>query len=439
MAPARFGGTIEAPSLPPWIFDVMSADNSPSGGVVRVSNSPRAHLFHVDRLAAKVSQSVATTIDSFEPLDIRRFNPIGFEPAATKPQEPLSRWLHVADPTEMLPARASECVMLDVDQDEDPIRCARALVRFAALGTPVRADRVSERLAALLGSELVGEVLATEIEPGGDVDLRAKTSVRTRRAALSSHSARAFWGVALGSRHDALPPISVLLATRRPHHLQSALAMLGRQTYGNMEVLVGLHGGVWEQHEKRGLAAGPFPTRIMEFSDDLPLGGVLDRLARHADGTIVTKWDDDDWYGRHHVTDLALALDYSGATIVGKAAEFVMLERQGTTIRRSPTGAETWSGSIAGGTLMLEKATLMDAGGWPKAPRRVDRLLIRKLVRQGGAAYRTHGFEYVLRRSGTDHTWVVDDDYFTQSAVTMRDGLDLAFAGFDQDETAISS
>ena len=39
-----------------------------------------------------------------------------------------------------------------------------------------------------------------------------------------------------------------------------------------------------------------------------------------------TKVDDDDRYGPEHIWDLVLARQFSGATVVGKGAEFVYLE-----------------------------------------------------------------------------------------------------------------
>ncbi|CAB4602067.1 unannotated protein [freshwater metagenome] len=73
-------------------------------------------------------------------------------------------------------------------------------------------------------------------------------------------------------------------------------------------------------------------------------------------------------------------------------------------------------------------------GGWPSAPRRVDRLLIDGVLKAGGLCYRTHGFGYVLRR-GVDpmaHTWDQGIGYFLAASVAQRAGLDLEFAGFSE-------
>ncbi|HKF89011.1 MAG TPA: hypothetical protein VKB85_13185, partial [Propionibacteriaceae bacterium] len=142
-------------------------------------------------------------------------------------------------------------------------------------------------------------------------------------------------------------------------------------------------------------------------------------------------WDDDDWYASEHLLDLVAAMRYSGASVVAKAAEYVYLSSLNLTLRRFPEGAETFSTTVAGGTLMLTRSTLKEMGGWPAGPRRVDRLLIEGIEAVGGTIYRSHGVGYLLRRDSyaANHTWQVDDDYFLAQAVDQRPGLDLQFAG----------
>ena len=142
---------------------------------------------------------------------------------------------------------------------------------------------------------------------------------------------------------------------------------------------------------------------------------------------------DDDWYGPGHLADVIDALDYAGATLVGKAAEFVYLESSDVLIRRDADGAERFSTRLAGGTLTLTREDLRRAGGWPDVRRHVDLALIESIRRAGGTTYRTHGFDYILMRRPTeqaDHTWAADDGYFLSIASDRWTGLrtDLASA-----------
>ena len=235
--------------------------------------------------------------------------------------------------------------------------------------------------------------------------------------------------------------ISVLLATNRPVHLEYTLRTIARQSVRTHEVLIGMHGPAWSDSDAD-LAREILGDAVSMnyFDESLPLGAVLAALTDRASGELVTKWDDDDWYGVHHLEDLVGALEDSGADLVGKAAEFVRLELMDLTIRRFAQGAEQYSPVLAGGTLLLRTSTLRDVGGWAAVPRDVDRLLIEAVQRSGGLIYRTHGFEYLLRRSGSGHTWSADDQYFLGQASDVLAGLDLAFCAVESGiESAVES
>ncbi len=228
--------------------------------------------------------------------------------------------------------------------------------------------------------------------------------------------------------------VSVLLASLRPDDLLGAIEQVNRQVDVDIQLIVGLHGPEWgDGWEQRIARSSTHPLHVRRADAQTSFGALLTMLWSAADGTFVTKWDDDDVYGPHHLVDLVHGLLYSGAQLVGKAAEFVYLVESDRTIRRFAVGAESYATSLAGGTLLAERAWMDTIGWWPAMRAGVDRHAIESTIASGGRCYRTHGFEYVLRRSGDggQHTWAAADSYFAQSAVEQRRGLDLSFAGFD--------
>lgn len=312
------------------------------------------------------------------------------------------------------------------------------VVRLVHRARAVRVNRDWGGSPSMIELGLAGAVLVDYCPHAGDDDQLSSLASRSLATLLDQrdrelHSVRIRRAARrlIAPRADART-ISVLLASNRPQCLADALRSIAGQTVVAHEVLIGMHGPGWGPehatlvHDLLGEVAG-----IVRFERSIPFGAVLQALSERASGDLVTKWDDDDWYGVHHLEDLAGAIDDSGADLVGKAAEFVHLETAGLTIRRFASGAERYSSTLAGGTLMLRTDTLAEIGGWAPAPRDVDRLLIRSLRRSGGLVYRTHGFEYLLRRTGAGHTWDVSDEYFLEQATDVRAGLDLAFCGID--------
>ncbi len=372
------------------------------------------------------------------PVDVEEWSPVGFPQRSAVGTIRLDAVLESPDARitrrQMAAARRARSVTCDVASDTDGSSVARAVLELAASGTPLTAGLLPDAVRCQLPPELIALVDSTgwaDIESARDRELH---SIRLRREALTRFSARGCWshiGSVLGSEVRSTPAVSVLLPSNRPDDVVAAARQVAAQERVDVQLVVGLHGS----HMPVDLSAQlhmAFPGDLVVecLPDSMNLGQVLNVLTERADRPLVAKWDDDDWYAPCHLADLVLAREYSGAPLVGKAAEFVFLEALDVTIRRFATGAERWSTTVGGGTLLLSAADLRRVR-WADVPRQVDRRLIDAMARQGLRCYRTHGFGYVLRRRSHElgeHTWHVDDAYFLRHSVDQRPGLDLEFA-----------
>ena len=205
---------------------------------------------------------------------------------------------------------------------------------------------------------------------------------RGRRRALpgrpATRGARAYGCAGWPLRPVAAAKVSVVMATKRPGFVGGALAQMARQRGVEVEVILGLHGVAYDE-VRQAAEACPLPLRWIEAGAETPFGEVLNQAAALAGGDYLAKWDDDDWYGPDHLADLIMAVDHSGADVVGASGEFFYLEPLRTTIRRTTfaSGAaypsEMWADHIAGGTIMVPVAKFRDIGGFPGLPRAVDR------------------------------------------------------------------
>jgi hypothetical protein len=372
-------------------------------------------------------------------IDTSLWNPRWFQLSPTPytvriSELPHGRGRHKAR-TRATVANRSRLVICDDGGGAAAGETARTLAELAASGAPL-VGAVSDDVARFLGPDVSELVRLAQPDDLLDNGRREQHSVALRRAALLTFSPRGRWrsiGEACGVPGTATPSVSVLLASNRPADVLDAARQIAAQQVGSVQLVVGLHG----RHMPRELGerlveAFPGDLVVHHLPAELNLGQVLNALTADADGELVTKWDDDDWYDSRHLADLVAALEYSGADMVAKAAEFVYLESLDLTVRRFAVGSERFSTTVAGGTLMLARSELQRVG-WADVPRRVDRLLIEALERRSGRVYRTHGLGYVLRRRSDalgKHTWQAGDAYFLRQSVDQRPGLDLVFAGF---------
>lgn len=276
-----------------------------------------------------------------------------------------------------------------------------------------------------LRSRLADWGLVTVADPGEVEDLRgyALSVAAARQIAITGDAALRRTALN-GDGAVPLPTVSVVLSSMRAEHIDSCLGYLAAQTYPAMEVVVGLHGyDVSDETRERWRARLPCPLRVRSFPPELSFGAVLGQLSRIADGELVTKVDDDDRYGRHHVTDLVIALHTSGADLAAKGSRFVHLPEAGETIDRAWAAPELFNVTPAGGTLLLPRSTLAQVGGWSHSSKHVDTDLLKRIRGAGGLVYRTHALEYVYVRRSTGHTWLTDLEEITSQSERIYPGL----------------
>jgi hypothetical protein len=294
-----------------------------------------------------------------------------------------------------------------------PQAYCRALTRLACIGVPLVTDTAPTWVTTLLARDLVEALRRTT--DLGDALQREEHSIRLRRAALTHYAASA-WRRSLTLDLDvqSTPPetVSVLLVTRRPEQLEFALGQVARQRGVDVELVLATHGfspdpGALARFATRSDA----PVTVVDVGAETLFGEVLNRAAGRAQGSLVAKMDDDDWYGPDFLRDLVLARRYSGAGLVGVLPELTYLQQLDTTTRRAgPT--EVYSSFVAGGSMLVDTAALRSVGGFRATRKYVDAALLRGMSSAGVPIYRTHGLGYVLRRGSHGHTWDPGLDYF---------------------------
>ncbi|MBG0828305.1 glycosyltransferase family 2 protein [Planomonospora sp. ID67723] len=293
------------------------------------------------------------------------------------------------------------------DGEPDPVD---VVVALAAAGVPLLTSRIPAEARSALGEETARLIGASSPELLSDDLRREEHSIELRRTALLAH----------GRRAPARPPeVSVLLATRRPEMLGFALSQIARQRLVDVEVVLAAHG--FSPGDVSG--AGPYPVTVVETDATTPFGEVLNLAAARAGGDYLAKWDDDDWYGPHHLADLHLARLCTGAEVTGTPAELFYLQEADTTVRHRWAG-ETWQPFVAGGTIFMPRDVFGAVGGFRPIPRTVDGQILQAVRQAGGRIYQTHGLGFMMRRGEPGrHTWQEPAEWFLERAVERWDGF----------------
>lgn len=224
------------------------------------------------------------------------------------------------------------------------------------------------------------------------------------------------------------PSVSMVLVTNRENHLHAIVELLSKQTYPNLELVLLTHGFELDSHIGAHLSELPFSALTRGLPDSLNLGEVLTVASSLASGELITKIDDDDFYGPEHVWDLVTARMFSGAQLVGKALDNIYLASENVTVFRPTYAAEKYTKFVAGGTMLISQADLREVGGWRPVPKSVDLALIERVTEHGGLIYRTHGHGYIYVRHAQDsqavNTSLVSDAHFRKDISGEVTGVD---------------
>ncbi|MGQ0631412.1 MAG: glycosyltransferase [Sporichthyaceae bacterium] len=285
----------------------------------------------------------------------------------------------------------------------------RVLSQLCCAGVPVTAPDLAPALVDALGTELGQRLRALDPTTLADATARESASIEIRRLALGRFAPAAFWSAqAAGLGWPAPPPptVSVLLATRRPALLPFALAQIARQDWPRLQTVVILHG--IHRDDPQVLAAlteTSVTPVVVEVGASVVFGHALNAGLEQATGRLITKMDDDDWYGPHHVTDLVQAHEHSGAVLVGSGGYHVYLAEPDLTMRWTHVSTEARTNWVHGGTMLIGAGDLHSLGAWPAVSVGEDAHLIASVLRAGGEIYGIHDLGFTYFR-GRDHTWI---------------------------------
>jgi len=277
---------------------------------------------------------------------------------------------------------------------------ARLLSQLACAGMPTHASDLPAGARQALGDDLVAR-LAGDPAILADPTAREDWSVGTRRIALARFGP---WAPGGSAAHP--PSVSVILPSCRPGFVAFALAQVARQDWAEVQAVLVLHGvPADEPGVAAAIAAYPRPLEVVEVPADVVFGEALNRGLARCAGHLITKMDDDDWYGPHHLTDLVQARMYSGVTLTGLGGFWMYLGDSDTTLWRVGDG-EARVGWVHGGTTLLAADDLRAVGGWQAVGVGEDLQLQRSLLAAGAEFYSIHGLGFLYYR-GHDHTYVV--------------------------------
>lgn len=234
------------------------------------------------------------------------------------------------------------------------------------------------------------------------------------------------------ARHDAYrtacPPmddrVAIVCVSQRPQLLHQVVANVRRQHHDDIELIFVTNAiGFDRQTIGDAMSSLPMVTNVLERPAELTLGACLNAALAATSARFVAKFDDDDLYGPHYLSDALRAHRYAGAGVVGKHTSYAYLSKSDVTVMRFPTNEYRYSSTLAGGTLVIDR----DRTGEVEFEDRSlgeDRAFVAACHRAGVSTFSADRFNYVQIRAD-DNTWAATENEIRRDAHTVGSGQRL--------------
>lgn len=332
------------------------------------------------------------------------------------------------DYARMLTAYRNYKVFLNVNSVVDsPSMCARRIFEITASGTPV-VSAPSEAIGRFFEPDEV-LVASTEVQAEHQIRMLARSPELNDRVVHKgqrriwaentyAHRAETVVSSVLPERSQALalPTASALVSTIRPHQLEHVFATVGSQVGVDLELVLLTHGFEADSAQLQELADlyGVRRFQALSAPREVTLGQCLNLCVGAASGDVLTKMDDDDYYGPNYLLDLLHALEFSKAEVVGKLAHHMHFASTKATVLRMPQMEHTYTRIVMGPTITARRE-VFEAHPFEPLNRGEDTAFLRSVTTAGGSIYSADRFNFCQMRSAKGHTWDVADDELAAS------------------------
>lgn len=324
---------------------------------------------------------------------------------------------------EMLTAYHAYKVFLNVNSVvTSSTMCARRVFEILASGgavvsppSPAIRQYFGESLVPMVDTEQEAfDAIRTLLNPGGT---REKLVHAAQRIIWENHtfSHRVENILQYGNipaELERYPSVSLIVPTIRPENMRDIFRNAGRQSYKNIELVIMQHGFELESNELHQLANEFQVSNWVALSRarSESLGSNLNALVKAASGSILSKMDDDDFYGDDYVRDLVNAHKFSGASVVGKAAAYVYFESTDSTILSYESWEHRYTDFVRGATITANRQVFEEIP-FENLRTSEDSTFLKAVSRAGGSIYAADRFNFCIRRASDpgQHTWQVAD------------------------------
>ncbi len=227
--------------------------------------------------------------------------------------------------------------------------------------------------------------------------------------------------IGLNNLWDLEQGVSIITSTNRLHSLDNILSNYLSQVYLKKELIIIINNNLIPASMWKEKLSQYDDIRIFQLDKSKSLGECLNFAVSKSKFDIISKFDDDDYYGPNYLIDLVNAFKYTDASIVGKYSVYYNLEGHDSLVLRFPNNENRYMKYIAGSTLTFKKE-IFENVKFKALNRSEDTNFINESISKGYKIYSTDRFNHVInrRKNLSTHTWKITEDEIIKTSEIIK-------------------
>ncbi|NOU71050.1 glycosyltransferase [Paenibacillus sp. LMG 31458] len=206
--------------------------------------------------------------------------------------------------------------------------------------------------------------------------------------------------------------ISIITCTNRPSFIGNVLENYERQRYPIKELIIVLNKSGMKLSKYRKKTKDHKNVSVYKRQEKVSLGECLNYAIKRTKHPYIAKFDDDDYYSKHYLTEQIKAMRRSKAHVVGKRAYLAFIKANNLLILHSPKKQHKFVTWVTGGTLLF-KRRVFNKVRFPKVSINEDVIFANRCRINRFKVYSSSPYNYVMirRKNKKGHTWKASDDH----------------------------
>ncbi len=214
--------------------------------------------------------------------------------------------------------------------------------------------------------------------------------------------------------------ISIITSTKRLENIENVFDNYNKQKWRRKELIIIINRDETNIEKYRKKARKYKDVTVYQLPENKSLGECLNFGVDNAKYDYVAKFDDDDYYAPHYLTESMRTFQNTNADIVGKYTYYVYLEGSNLLLLRSPKNENKFVSSLPGATMVIKKE-VFNKVRFPDRNLGEDSKFCGDCGKLGFKMFSggRYNFVAVRKKNAKGHTWPISDQKLVSSSPVL--------------------